>query len=115
MVIGNEATRFKKGEINNPKGRPPGKTGPQMRTVLKRLLENKVVMNGEEITGTQAVAQALIACGASGEVPAIKEIFDRIDGKVSQPVDMTQHAPREPDVEMLKEYTLIEGIKDDKH
>lgn len=33
------------------------------------------------------VAEALLDKAASGDVPAIKELADRLDGKVTQPID----------------------------
>lgn len=40
-------------------------------------------------TRLRAVADALVAKAISGDVPAIKEIGDRLDGKVMQQVELS--------------------------
>jgi hypothetical protein len=42
---------------------------------------------GDDNKALRLVAQALIAKAAEGDVPAIKEIADRLDGKVPQGIE----------------------------
>jgi len=45
--------------------------------------------HGEGGTKLRAVADALVAKAMSGDVPAIREIGDRLDGKVMQQVELS--------------------------
>lgn len=82
---------FKKG--NKGGGRPRGSV--PLATILKRLLEQKIDLK-DPITKEQtkkeiqeALMLSLVGRGLKGDITAIKEIFERIDGKVPQSV---QHA-----------------------
>ena len=44
----------------------------------------KEAVEGSDITKLRAVADALVAKAISGDVQAIKEVADRLDGKVPQ-------------------------------
>lgn len=44
----------------------------------------KEAVEGKDITKLRAVADALVAKGMAGDVQAIKEIAERLDGKVPQ-------------------------------
>lgn len=41
---------------------------------------------GDDKDGLDKIAAALVAKGLDGDVPALKEIGDRVDGKVTQPI-----------------------------
>jgi hypothetical protein len=72
-------TSFKKGEIHNPNGRP--KSGWTMRDEYLKALER------ETLDGTpmkQGVAEALVDKALQGDVIAIKEVNNRIDGMPKQ-------------------------------
>src|SRR5271163_2882944 len=93
---------FKKGHKPPPtSGRPKGSISLKDR--LAHFMEREV--EGKDFDGTtqkMAIADnvvlALLARAIMGDVPAIKEIFDRYYGKETQPIDlMTQE----------KEETLI--------
>jgi len=85
MVESNKADNFKgaiggrweEGESGNPAGRPPG----SLTTLLRQYLEQ-----GENKANKQQVIKALVdlaqSIGSPGQVSAIREIFDRVDGKV---------------------------------
>jgi hypothetical protein len=45
--------------------------------------------HGEGGTKLRAVADALVAKAMAGDVPAIREIGDRLDGKVMQQVELS--------------------------
>lgn len=68
-----------KGQSGNPNGRPPGETVPAL---LDRLLKRK--STDPELTKKEALYSALIDEGIAGNVAAIKEIGDRLEGKAEQ-------------------------------
>lgn len=70
---------FQPGQSGNPNGRP--KTKP-FRDAILRALEAA----GDEAALLDAVATALVVKASSGDVQAIKELADRMDGKVPQAV-----------------------------
>lgn len=87
MPWGNEATRFKKGQSGNPGGKV--KKEKSLTGILDQTLEDqKITVNGIEYTGKQALALKLYQLAMTGDVPAIKYIFDRIDGPPKQAVDL---------------------------
>lgn len=76
--------RWPKGVSGNPKGRP-------RMAILSDVLRQKLVeeMPGaSEKTIANAIADSLVEKAIGGDVPAIKEIFDRIEGKSSQLIDV---------------------------
>jgi len=78
---------FKKGQSGNPNGRPKGV--PLMSTILKKMLQEIVKdktgkpmeINGIKMSYQQAVTLGLLNSGVKGNVLAIQEIFNRVDGK----------------------------------
>ena len=62
-------------------GRPPSE-----KTFANMLRVAISEAHGEGGTRLRAVADALVTKAMSGDVPAIKEIADRLDGKVPQAV-----------------------------
>ncbi|HAK00381.1 MAG TPA: hypothetical protein DCM62_10175 [Bacteroidales bacterium] len=79
-------TRFKPGISGNPKGRAKGKR--TLSSVLKEFMQLEVVTEVEGIPIEQEVqyiiAKALIEKAMKGDIRAISEIFDRIEGKPKQ-------------------------------
>jgi len=74
---------FKKGKSGNPGGRP--KKEWTWSGLVRKALEQKN-NDGEQIK--MAIAQALVDKAMDGDVQAIKEIGDRIDGKAKQQIDI---------------------------
>ena len=72
-------TPFKPGQSGNPNGRPKSKP-------FKEAIQRALAEAGDDKTALQAVATALVGKAMLGDVPAIKEIADRLDGKVPQGV-----------------------------
>lgn len=66
----------------NPNGRPPKE---RCFANMLRIAINEAVAGGGG-TKLRAVADALVAKGMDGDVSAIKEIADRLDGKVPQAI-----------------------------
>jgi hypothetical protein len=75
---GNPATQFQPGQSGNPGGRP--KTKP-FRNALEALF--KAAGPEEDL---QAVARALRGQALAGNVQGIREVADRLDGKVPQAI-----------------------------
>jgi hypothetical protein len=75
---------FKKGQSGNPAGRPRGDW--TWAGMIRKAMENKN-LDGEEIK--KGVAEALVAKALDGDVQAIKEIGNRIDGMPQQFIDHT--------------------------
>lgn len=70
---------FQPGQSGNPAGRPKSKP---FREAIQRALEEA----GDDKVSLQAVATALVGKAMMGDVQAIKELADRLDGKVAQAV-----------------------------
>lgn len=68
---GNKASTVRKGK-------------PQMKTLLKQALEADVMIKGTTKTRAEWIALSLTTKAVKGDVRAIKEIFERIDGKVAK-------------------------------
>lgn len=71
---------FAKGQSGNPGGRPKTKL---FREALIRALEAA----GDDQKKLDVVATALFLKASDGDVPAIRELADRIDGKVPQGIE----------------------------
>lgn len=61
--------------------------GQQRDKPFRDALRMEIAAAGEDRKLLRTVAQALIAKAAEGDVPAIKEIADRLDGKVPQGIE----------------------------
>ncbi len=66
-----------------PFGNQNAKEGRIWRDTLRRAL---LAEDGKRL---RAIADALVSKAEEGDVPAIREIGDRLDGKVAQSVEMT--------------------------
>lgn len=85
MPFPNEETQFKPGQSGNPKGVPKGTKW--MKTRLREMLEADGGSLRDEIL------VALLKAAKSGKTDAIREILDRIDGRVTQEIDQkTEHS-----------------------
>ena len=73
--------KFQKGQIANPKGRP--KSTALLTDWVKHELK-KVTPNG---TGLERIATKLLSMAENGDSQAIKLIWDRIEGPVSQKIE----------------------------
>lgn len=83
----------KKGEIRNPNGRPKGI--PNSKTRMRRLLEltqdlkNPVTGEVEGFSVMEQIDMKLIQKARSGDLPAIRELLNRLEGLPAQAVDVT--------------------------
>lgn len=78
--------QFKPGQSGNPKGRPVGARG--LSTILREMLEEEIDVN---IDGTKqrkqfgdVIIRKLLKKANDGDIRAITEIFDRVEGKAKQ-------------------------------
>jgi hypothetical protein len=76
--------RFKKGESGNQKGRPKL---TKLTEALRQQLSEEMP-GASERTVAEAVARALIREALTGDVPAIRECFDRSEGKAPMTLDV---------------------------
>ncbi len=83
--MANPDNYFKKGQSGNPKGRP--KKEWTWAGVLKDIAERKDNLSKKEYK--MLAGEALFKEVLKGNVPAIKEFGDRIDGKALQRSDLT--------------------------
>ncbi len=67
--------RWKPGDVPNPGGKPKGKLS------VTNALNSYLVDNPHELT---AIIKAIIKEAKMGNISAVKEIMDRIDGKVAE-------------------------------
>ena len=87
-------TSYKPGQSGNPKGKPKGAVS--IVTILKKLMNKKIKMPGTHpLTGEKnanikikdAVALRLVTSALAGNTRSLQEIIDRLDGKVTQPLE----------------------------
>jgi hypothetical protein len=80
-----EKGRFGAGNNANPNGRPP--RAWTMSTLIEEALEEVETQSGKSFKSL--VAKRLAHMAVNGDIQAIKEINDRIDGKPRQSTDIT--------------------------
>ena len=71
--------QFKPGQSGNPSGRP---RKPVSERLLQRLIEE------DEAVG-KLIAESLLMKAISGDVPALRELLDRTEGKVADKQEHT--------------------------
>ena len=81
-----------KGVSGNPGGRP--KTKP-LTEELERLLEQEAP-NGKGETWGARIAKALVVKASKGDVRAISELANRLEGKPLQAIEMDENVQCEP-------------------
>ena len=85
------AKPFKPGKSGNPKGRPKG--ARSLSTILREMLEEPIdiVVDGkkERREFREVFIRKLLKKANDGDMRAIQEIFDRVEGKAQQKIDHT--------------------------
>lgn len=88
---GNAYGRWKPGQSGNPKGRPISKP---FKEALERQLAQLAQTKGlPPELGHDVLAAAMVAKAMQGDVAAFKEVADRTDGKVPNPIGGTDELP----------------------
>lgn len=89
-----EPYKFPPGQSGNPAGRPVG--SKNLSTILRDMLEEEIEVSVDQATGrkerrkfSELIIRKLIKRASDGDPRAIKEIFDRIEGRAKQSVDVT--------------------------
>ena len=79
---------FKKGQSGNPNGRPPSvkRFADALHLAVSSKAGDAVADYDLEDTTLRGIVQALAVKALNGDVAAIKEVADRLDGKVPQAV-----------------------------
>jgi Family of unknown function (DUF5681) len=77
---------FAKGRSGNPGGRS---TDKPWRDALMLAINRRAGKNKNDPRWLTRLAEQLVECAAAGDVAALKEIGDRLDGKPHQSVDQT--------------------------
>lgn len=67
-----------------------GANHKQRRMITQKLIARLNDSEGKEL---DRIVGALVAKAGDGDVPALKEIFDRVEGKVTQPIGGDEAAP----------------------
>ncbi len=99
----------KKGEVRNPKGKPKGSYS--LKPILRRILREKDPEDGRKLA--EKFIRARIESAIKGNSFAAREIWEYIDGKPSQAVEMST-PPGQP-MELIVDLALHRGIDaDDK-
>ncbi len=112
MAFPHDGQKFQEGVSGNPKGRPKGTI--DVAVMCQKLLENpdelpdklsKAIKKrfGGNRRAAEALILALIESGLTGDTKAIKEVFDRAYGKVTDDVNLNHSTdPEAPPTFTLK-------------
>ncbi len=76
---------YKPGESGNPGGRPKGKS---LTAVLRELLDE--IPRGDTAKLKERIVKALLDKALKGDTKALDLIFERADGKITLPVELTE-------------------------
>lgn len=82
---------FKPGQSGNPAGRPPGSRS--LATVLREMLEEEITVRIEgqpdqKRPFKEVIIRRLLKAANDGDVRAIQAIFDRVDGKAKEFIEL---------------------------
>lgn len=92
-------TAFKPGQSGNPRGRPP------KGYALADLLNDEL----DRLDQRKKVVRTLITAAVNGDMQAVKIIFDRIDGKARETIDLNATAANPDATRMIIEAALAES------
>ena len=80
---------FKQGKSGNPKGRP--KKGETLTDLLREKIESPKTPR-EKKSRKEKIIEKLITLAEAGDLSALKYLFDRIDGKPTESIELTDGA-----------------------
>lgn len=93
-------TSWTKGKTGNPKGRTPNHVN--LTTALKAEIERIVPGDQQNRTWTQLLVLATLKLALQGHPVALKEVWDRVDGKVTQGLELHLHMHQEIEARLLR-------------
>jgi len=81
---------WKPGVSGNPRGKPPNSKG--LTQLLREMMDEKADYIGpgatpDDKTWRQLIAKAILLGCSRGDHSLISELFDRLEGKITQPID----------------------------
>ena len=79
-------TRFKPGQSGNPKGRPKSIT---LSEAYRKMLAQVDEADAQKRTRAEILAEEMYVKAKSGDVSALREIADRVEGKPRQTVTLS--------------------------
>jgi hypothetical protein len=106
LVEAGKATRWKSGQSGNPDGRPPKREC--LTSLLKEEIERVVPEDPKGRTWKELLVLATMQLALKGNRGALKEIWERMDGKVQQAVAFEDHQAEKVDVEAAAEQFRLE-------
>ncbi|MDA0207407.1 MAG: DUF5681 domain-containing protein [Acidobacteria bacterium] len=77
--------RFQKGRSGNPKGRPPN--GQSITALLRAEIEKVSPDDKDGKTWAELIVLATMRLAMAGNSTALKEVWERMDGKVTSELD----------------------------
>ncbi len=101
-----KATRWKPDQSGNPDGRPPKREC--LTSLLKEEIEKVNPEDTERRTWKELLVLATMQLALKGNRGALKEIWERMDGKVQQAVAFEDHQAEKVDVEAAAERFRLE-------
>ncbi len=101
-----KATRWKPGQSGNLDGRPPKREC--LTSFLKEEIEKVNPEDTEGRTWKELLVLATMQLALKGNRGALKEIWERMDGKVQQAVAFEDHQAEKVDVEAAAERFRLE-------
>jgi hypothetical protein len=81
-----DAHKFKPGQSGNPKGRPKSIT---LSEAYRKMLAQVDEADAQKRTRAEILAEEMYVKAKSGDVQALREIADRVEGKPKQTVTLT--------------------------
>ena len=80
---------FSKGKSGNPQGRP--KKGETLTDLLRERIEVPKTAK-EKLTRKDRIIEQLITLAEGGDLAALRYVFDRIDGRPKESIELTDGA-----------------------
>jgi len=75
---------FQKGQSGNPNGRPPNDTC--LTALLRKEIEKICLSDKQGRTWKELIVMATMKLAMEGNAAALREVWERSDGKIQQPV-----------------------------
>ena len=84
---------FQKGQSGNPNGRPPNDTC--LTALLRKEIEKICLSDKQGRTWKELIVMATMKLAMEGNSAALREVWERSDGKIQQPVTGVAGGPVE--------------------